>query len=189
MSEIVLEITVWLSKKNDGRFKYDMNDGIPHLKELLTIIKENDDGAVVVNKFETENGGEEKVLAELGDKNTLSDGELKPFFHKPMVNSYRGTLHLKTAIRSSQPMQRGNQQREYLRNIFMKFNVQGQRYAAFDPVQEINQFRIGALVGITAEFNEIDTRRDIMGDATEIYNKERREALDNGKNFSEFQVE
>ena len=46
---------------------------------------------------------------------------------------------------------------DYLSKIFRKFNVNGVSFAGYDPIQEINQFRIRAFIGITSDFNEVDT--------------------------------
>lgn len=82
MSEIVLEVTVWLKQKNKGQYKYDMNDAIPYLQELLSIIKQNDEGACITNKFETEQGGEEHKLTEIKEGTTsIKDSLLQPFFY------------------------------------------------------------------------------------------------------------
>ena len=133
-------------------------------------MRKNDDKAAIVNRFETEEGGEEHLLTEISeDTTTILRGELKSFFYCPLVNRHRGTLHLKLAIQSGEPMNRGEEQRQYLWPIHQQFNRDGVAFAGFDPVQEIHQFKIGALVGITSEFNEVDARKDIMKDAIRIY--------------------
>ena len=190
MSVLVLDITIWLKQKHAGRFKYDLNDGIPQLNEFIKIVRKNDDGAVYVNKFETEEGGEEKTLASMDENDcSITHDRLKPFFHKPMINRHKGTFHVKVAVRSSQAMKRGYEQRTYLAPIFHKFNNNGYRFAAFDPVQEINQFKIGALVGITPDFNEVDARMDLMKDAVRLYETERKEAKERGDEYEDIQIE
>lgn len=56
-------------------------------------------------------------------------------------------------------------------------------------MQEIHQFKIGAFIGISSEFNEVDARKDIMKDALEIYNRERAAALAKNEEYSDFPVE
>ena len=190
MSEIVLEVTVWLKQKHKGKYKYDMNDAIPHLQELLAIIRQNDEGACITNKFETEQGGEEHGLIEIKDgTKSITGGILQPFFHRPMINRYRGTFHVKVALRSSMAMNRGREQRNYLSPIFELYNRRDIAFVAYDPVQEIHQFKIGAFIGISSEFNEVDARKDIMRDALEIYERERAEALAKKEEYSDFPVE
>ena len=66
VSEMVLDVTIWLKKKNEGRFKYDMNDRLPPLRELLKIIKKNDGKASYVNHA----GKNSAIIAEKLIKNT-----------------------------------------------------------------------------------------------------------------------
>ena len=190
ISEIVLEVTIWLKQKGNGQYKYDMNDAIPKLRDLLDIIQKNDQGASIINRFETELGGEEKTLTDISDDvRTLTKGSLQPFFHRPMINRYRGTFHVKIAIRSTRAMNRGTEQRNYLTPIFENYNRPNNRFIAYDPVQEIHQFKIGAFIGISSEFNEVDARKDIMSDALKIYDEEREKARAKKQPYSEFPVE
>ena len=53
-------------------------------------------------------------------------------------------------------MQRGNEQREYLAPILRKYNIRDRRFIAYDPAQEIHQFRMAYLAGATETFNEIE---------------------------------
>ena len=77
---------------------------------------------------------------------SFKDPYLQPFVSKPMVNSYRKTLHLRLAIRTGQALQRGQAQRRYLAPIFDLFDLSGICTFLYDPIQEFHQFKIAALV-------------------------------------------
>ena len=104
----------------------------------------------------------------------MKHDELKPFIYNPMINGYRGTLHFKVAVSAGHAMNRGEEQRRYLRPVFEACNLIQKRTFLHDPIQEIHQFKVGALVGMPIDFNKVEARKDLLEGAREIYEKEKK---------------
>ena len=99
LAKIVINVTIWLQKQGQRRFAYEMDEGLQHLRVIITQILANDKDASIVNRFETEKDGTEKVLRFIPEAVTsMKDEMLHPFIGVPQVNRYRGTLHFKMAI-------------------------------------------------------------------------------------------
>ena len=98
LSKIVIDVTVWLSLQRD-RSRIDMDEGVHHIRDLIEIFLEYDPDCRLVNRFETEMGGEERMTDHIpAEVDSFKDPDMKPFISKPMVNSYRRTLHVRLAI-------------------------------------------------------------------------------------------
>ena len=130
---------------------------------MLQIIQTKDQGATFVNKCETEEGGEEKLLSEMPSTiSEMKDNQLSPFVGNPSINGKYGTLHIKMAIRPTVPMQRGYEQKEYLWPIYNKFNITHRCSFIYDECQEIYQHRIAVLTGQPSVFNKREARFDLI---------------------------